>query len=300
MTTTLALPTVAKRVHIFAATSCWGARDHHCDMGPLAIQSRGLLPRLQALGYTAQWYTLAPPPTADGDPHKLAHIAHYCQNLARGVSDSLNSGAFFYVIGGDHSCAVGTWSGVYQALHTQGDIGLIWIDAHMDSHTVESSPSGAIHGMPLAALLGYGDTRLTTIAGAVPKLKPEHLCLIGVRSFEPAEAELLNRLGVRIFYNSEVTERGLADVMVEARAIVKRGTIAYGISIDIDAIDPDDAPGVGSPEPAGLSAQALIAELHHGRHDEHLVGVEVVELNPQRDDRNRTADLAVELLLAAL
>lgn len=204
------------------------------------------------------------------------------------------------VIGGDHSCAIGTWSGAAQAIASRGNLGLIWIDAHMDSHTPQTSHSGAVHGMPLAALLGQGDSRLTAILGASAKLKPNHICLIGVRSFEEEEAALLAKLGVRIYDHDEVNARGIAEVLAEAHALIKQHTVAYGISVDLDAVDPHEAPGVGSPEPGGLSGKALCAELARYKHDASLLGIEVVELNPVRDKLGLTSALAMRILLSVV
>jgi arginase len=289
-----------KTLNVFGASSCWGARDHDCAGGPQALYALGLLRQLEDNGYDCQIYHLAEPQTADSDPQKVAHIAEYCGELAEGVRRSIVAGEKFAVIGGDHSCAIGSWSGAAVALASRGDIGLIWIDAHMDSHTPFTSHSGAVHGMPLAVLFGRGDPRLTSIMSVEPKLKPQNVCLIGVRSFEEEEQTLLRKLGVRVYSQNEVRERGLAEVLSEARAIVRQQTAAYGISIDLDAIDPQDAPGVGSPEPNGLSGKALKSELQRFRHDDDLLGIEIVELNPVRDKFGQTSALALDLLLAAL
>ena len=199
-----------------------------------------------------------------------------------------------WVVGGDHSCAIGTWSGAAAGL--DGPLGLIWVDAHMDSHTPATSPSGAVHGMPLACLLGYGPPSLAELGGPRPKLRPENVCLVGVRSFEPEEARLLDELGVRIFHMDEVERRGLSVVMHEALDRCQRQTAGFGLTIDLDAIDPFDAPGVGSPENGGICGKDLANSLEQIGDHPNLVGVEIAELNPDKDIDGKTAELVYRLL----
>ena len=169
------------------------------------------------------------------------------------------------VVGGDHTCAIGTWKGVAHALQDKGRIGLLWIDAHMDAHTPQTTETGMLHGMPVAALLGYGYPELTRIAGGV-RLDPNCVCLYGVRSFERGEAEFLARLGVRVFLMSEIAERGVAVTLNEAVSIVGCANGGFGITLDMDAIDPLDAPGVGTPEAGGLRGDELIRRSLHMAH----------------------------------
>jgi arginase len=206
----------------------------------------------------------------------------------------------FAVIGGDHSCAIGTWSGVAHARRTFGPIGLVWIDAHMDSHTPETSHSGALHGMPLACLLGRGEARLTQLMTRSPKLVAAHTCVVGARSFEPEEAALLDELGVRVIARSELKTLALRDAIGEAVAIAASAPGGFGITIDLDVIDPVDAPGVGSPEPGGIPAQQLIDALAPIRHHPALLGVEIAEYNPFRDRGDKTADLVIHLMSTLL
>jgi arginase len=168
----------------------------------------------------------------------------------------------------------------------------------MDSHTPETTPSGAIHGMPLAALLGYGAPELVRVAGFSPKLLPCHLCLVGVRSFEAGEAELLRRLGVRVFFMDEVKRRGLGAVMADALAIARSGSAGYGISIDLDAFNPQESPGVGTPVRDGLHHLGLDRALHGIINDPHLIALELAEFNPERDQGGRTLKLIGDLLAA--
>lgn len=202
----------------------------------------------------------------------------------------------FTVVGGDHTSAIGTFSGVAHALREQGDLGLIWIDAHMDSHTPATSESGNIHGMPVAALLGHGFKELTHILDANPKIKPAHLSLIGVRSFEHGEANFLRDLNVRIYYMEEVQERGLMTVIKEAQERAKQGTAGYGVSLDLDAIDPEDAPGVDVPEPNGLAGADVLAAMTYLAQDPELLATEIVEFDPQQDREQKTEILIAKLL----
>lgn len=224
------------------------------------------------------------------------YIKHLCEQLAQAVSSLVKAGEKPCVIGGDHTCAIGTWSGVYDAMHDKGDLGLIWIDAHMDSHTPETSESGRIHGMPLAALLGYGYPTLTSILHYAPKLKPENVCLIGVRSFEAGEAALLKRLNVRVYFMDEVKERGFATVLQEALMKVKRETAGFGLTLDLDALDPEEVPGVDVPEPDGILVKDLRTGLANVLSDPALLATEIVEFDPSRDKNQATEQLIVELL----
>jgi arginase len=227
-------------------------------------------------------------------------VSRLCGELAASVGEAMSRDALPCVLGGDHSCAGGTWTGVARGLHARGEhaLGLVWVDAHMDAHTPRTSPSGRLHGMPLAWLLGQDDDPLYGLATGV--VAPQHVALVGVRSFEPEEQERLARLGVRIFYMADVERLGLRAALGEALAIANEGTDAFGLRIDLDAVTPEEAPGVGTPVRAGLSATALGEALAGigGRPD--LAAVELVEYCPRLDPDRRTARVAVDLLTAAL
>lgn len=281
---------------IIGVASGRGAQDQRCADGPEALRSAGLLARLHAAGVSAVWQeTLFP--AASGTPSEI--VSKLCTRLAGKVDALCNQRDFPVVLGGDHSCAIGTWSGVFRAIQSRGALGLIWLDAHMDSHTPETSPSGALHGMPLACLLGYGLPELTGIAGCTPAILPQHLCLIGVRSYEAGEMLLLRQLGVRIFFMDEVRERGLAAVMADALEIVQRGTAGFGISIDLDVLEPCEDPGVGSPAAGGVLGFELMRALKQVQGHPLLLGMEIVEYNPSLDRNQITAQSAMGLLEAA-
>jgi arginase len=224
----------------------------------------------------------------------VERVAALCRDLADEVVLTLNERDFPLVIGGDHSVAIGTWSGVARAAGAQ--VGLLWIDAHLDSHTPETSYSGALHGMPLACLLGRGDKRLLGIGAPGAQVDAAHAAVIGPRSFEPEEARLLQRLGVRVFVREELAERGLAECFAEAAAIVAGAPAGFGISLDLDVLDPDTAPGVGSPEPDGLPLRDLMSGIVVLAAKHGLLACEIVEYNPDRDRHGVTARLIAALI----
>lgn len=288
-----------KNIELIGAVACIGAQDYRCESGPLVVRSRGLIQHLSHQGFHAHWKQFVMPYIGIGDNRdKTLQISRYCAELAEYLHTVVASNHFFTVLGGDHSCAIGTWSGA--CVGNAKRIGLLWIDAHLDSHTPQTSHSGAIHGMPLAALLGHGDPNLINIASDRPKFDPQDVCVVGVRSFEPEEQALLERLGVRIYYMEEIRRRGMDLVLREALAHVQRNTAAVGVSIDLDAIDPLDAPGVGSPERGGIEGASLIAALRSATQGVPLIGAEIVEFNPILDRSDRTVQLIFDLVDAML
>lgn len=287
-----------KTVRIIGAASGWGARDRRCQAGPDSLRYHyGLVSRLRQQGIPISWEdTVRPPVNSDS---AITAVQLFCTELSQVISRVITRGELFAVLGGDHSCAIGTWSGAAQVRQEAGPVGLIWIDAHMDAHLPETSPSGALHGMPVACLLGLGMPQLTTIAGYGPKLLPAHVVLIGVRSFEREEHQLLRQLGVKIFFMDEVRRRGFSQVFQEALERVQDGTAGFGISIDLDAIDPEEAPAVGSPVPRGIAKKELVAFLQQISSDSRFLGLEIAEYNPVLDEEQLTASLICELLASA-
>lgn len=286
-------------LELYGAEGDRGGWHHGARYAAGTIRKNGLAGGLRALGVDAAWRGMAHAADIAGDrPAKDAVLA-LADRLSLMIEDAVGRVARFAVIGGDHSCAIGTWSGAYNALHHRGPLGLIWVDAHMDAHTPETSPSGRIHGMPLACLLGHGDPALIGLAHPGPALAPERVCLIGVRSYEDGEAALLDRLGVRVFFMDEVKQRGLAAVTRDALRIAQEGSVGFGVSIDLDAIDPSEAPGVGSRTPDGLALDDLVTATATMASASGFLGAEIVEYNPMLDSHDRTVD-AVRDLLSAL
>lgn len=269
------------RIRVIGVASGYGAGIPECQDGSEVLRALRFLDDLAADSGLAWDEALRLAPPVPDDP--VEAVREITLALAERVAAHRARGDLPLVIGGDHSCAIGTWAGVKRSIDAGQRLGLIWIDAHMDSHTVETSPSRHIHGMPLACLLGHGDPRLTGIAPAGAKLMPADVCLIGVRSFEAAEAALLGKLGVRVFFMDEIRRRGLPEVFAEALCRVGRHTVGYGISLDLDALDPAEGPGVGSPVGGGLARGELAAALAQADGDERLLALEIVEYNPYLD-----------------
>ncbi|GEM_PF-51022 len=227
-------------------------------------------------------------------------VAATCEGLARESARALREGAFPVVVGGDHSCGIGTWSGVARSLREAGGrrLGLLWFDAHMDSHTPDSTPSGYCHGMPVAALLGHYGPEFGGLLDGDPVLRPETVVLIGIRDYESQERRLLEALGVRVYYIEEVRDRGLSAVVDEALGRMNGHIDDLGVSVDLDGLDPRFAPAVGTPVSGGLDREALLAVLRRLARDPRLVAVEFAEFNPSLDREHQTHELLVELLSA--
>ena len=280
------------RVRIIGAASGIGAQDRGCEDGPVAFHRSQAWHELEhhpRLDWGETLYALA---TAGHAP--IARIAELNRRLADRVSATLAEGEFPLIIGGDHSVAIGTWSGV--ARFVGKPPGLLWIDAHLDSHTPETSYSGAVHGMPLACLLGRGDKRLLGLGIDGLQIDPKHTVVLGPRSWEAEEAAFLARMGVPVIGAVEIDERGLAACFDEAVAIVSDAANGYGITLDLDAFDPAAAPGVGSPEPKGLAVGEVRAGLQKLTGSERLRALEIVEYNPDRDRYGITAKLIAAVI----
>jgi arginase len=297
---------VPKKIRILGVPLDLGQSRRGVDMGPSAVRVAGLEARLEALGHDVEDggnVTVAiAEQKKEGDPKAkyLKEITATCTKHAEMVVKTLEAGKFPLVLGGDHSVAAGTVAGVAEFYRRQNQkVGLIWIDAHSDINTPDTSPSGNVHGMPLAAILGLGPAELGNIYNFTPKVHPENCVLVGVRDVDARERENIRRAGIEVYTMRDIDERGMRTVIEEALRVAGRGTAGYHISLDMDWIDPEDAPGVGTPVRGGASyreahlAMEIIAD--HGR----MTSFEIVEVNPVIDEHNRTADLAVELALSA-
>jgi arginase len=282
-----------RQVEIIGAAWGLGGAEPGCAEAP-AVLTPLLERRLQACGIDARAGPMLRP--MPGERRKQAAVSRLCGLLAAAVADALRHGRLPCVLGGDHSCAGGTWAGVARTLH--GELGLVWVDAHMDSHTPRTSHTGRLHGMPLAWLLGQDDDALYGLSAGV--LNPEQVALVGVRSFEPEEQERLGRLGVRVFHIEEVRARGVEAVFADALSIATAGTEGFGISVDLDVVAPEEAPGVGTPVAGGIPGLELARALAKigGRAD--LRAVELVEYAPRLDPDRRSARVAIAALGAAL
>ena len=259
--------------------------------GPQALHEMGIVAAAQRAGLEPAWGLTIEAPSGP----RLTALAALLKEVADEVASTLASGALPVVLGGDHSIAAGTWRGVGRALGMAP--GLIWIDAHLDAHTPDSSPSGNPHGMPLAALLGIGAVEMTTIDG--PPLDPRRVVVIGAHSFEADEARLLHSLGVSVFGIVETNARGLSAVFADALAIAGADGRPYGISLDLDAIDPLLAPGVTTPVPGGLKGGELRLALAGALRNRQCVALEISEYCPDHDPLGITARQAIDLLESA-
>jgi len=295
-------------IAIIGAPMDLGAGRRGVDMGPSALRLANLNEKLGSLGYVVGDLgnvTVDQPetsPTGSTHARYLPQIARTCTRLAAIVEKAAADGRVPLVLGGDHSVAIGTVTGMARHFRRKGKkkLGLIWIDAHADINTPETSPSGNVHGMPLAALLGLGPDPLSSLLDFSPKVQPDNVVLVGVRDIDATEKENIRRAGISEVYTMrDIDERGMRAVMEEALRAAGRGTAGYHVSLDMDWIDPEDAPGVGTPVRGGATyreahlAMEIIAD--HGR----MLALEVVEVNPVIDEHNRTATLAVELISSA-
>jgi arginase len=245
-------------------------------------------------------------PNAPTSPHEklryLSEITSLCKHLAEDVKKVLEGGELPIVLGGDHSIAIGSVAGVASFYRQRGEesLGLIWFDAHADMNTPETSPSGNIHGMPLAVLLGYGARELTGIEGFSPKIDPRFCAHIGARDLDEGERDLIRQLGIRFFTMREIDERGMSACMDEAIGIASKASAGYHVTFDVDALDPGDAPGSGTVVRGGLTYREAHLGMEKIAEAGGALSLEIVEINTALDINNRTAELGVELILSAL
>ncbi len=294
-----------RKIRVIGVPLDLGQSRRGVDMGPSAVRVAGLEARLEALGHVVEdagnVAVAIPEQKKVGDPAAkyLKEITATCTKHAELVLKTLEAGKTPLVLGGDHSVAAGTVAAVAEFHRRQNQkIGLLWIDAHTDINTPETSPSGNVHGMPLAAIMGLGPPELANIFGFSPKVAPENCVIVGARDIDAVERANVLKAGVEVFTMRDIDERGMRTIIEEALRSAGRGTAGYHVSLDMDWIDPEDAPGVGTPVRGGATyreahlAMEIIAD--HGR----MTSFEIVEVNPVIDEHNRTADLAVELTLS--
>lgn len=273
------------------------------DMGPSALRAALLERRLEALGHSVE--DLGDLHTPEVETRKvrnpnlryLAEVAQICERLAKRVEKSARAGRFPLVLGGDHSICMGTLAGL---VRSRGRQGLLYVDAHGDFNTPDTTPSGNIHGMGLAACVGLGHPTLVGIGGVKPKVEPENVALIGVRNLDAGERDLVRKSGIYVATMRDIDERGLARVMKDAIGRVKDGTKGVHVSFDVDVLDPREAPGTGTPWPGGLTFREAHLAMEILAEKRAVTSFELVEVNPLLDTGNRTAELAVGLLESVL
>jgi arginase len=295
-----------QKISIVGVPMDLGVDRRGVDMGPSALRYADLNERLQALGHEVHDMgdldVIIPETRHFGDPKAkyLKEIADACTQLANLVLQIRQEGRTPLVLGGDHSIAVGTVSGVSECFRRSGTkIGLIWFDAHADFNTPEISPSGNVHGMPMAAIMGYGPVELTHIFGFSPKILPEHAVQIGIREVDPQERELVKKSGIRVFTMKEIDRRGIGAVMDEAVSIVGRNTDGFAVTLDADFLDPYESPGVATPVRGGADYREAHLAMEIIADTKKMVSFEITEINPILDVHNKTAHFGMELILSA-
>lgn len=295
------------RIVIIGVPLDLGAGRRGVDMGPSAIRVAGLHAKLDDLELSWEdWGDVdVANPGQRTDTHSkmkyLPEIRGTCEALREHTRKAKAAGAVPIVLGGDHSLAMGSVAGVAQHYRVRGErIGIIWVDAHTDMNTPESSPTGNIHGMPLAHVVGYGEDSLRDLSGARPMVRPENVAVIGARSVDRDERDVVRDSGVKVFTMRHVDEYGMYRVMREAIEIACDGTVGFQLSFDLDGCSPEIAPGVGTPVQGGLTFREshLICEL--AADTGKMVAMDIVELNSTMDMVNKTARLAVGLIGSAL
>jgi arginase len=292
---------------IVGAPMDFGAGRRGVDMGPSALRKAGINTKLDKLGYSIQDLgnvfveQQESMPAGASNARFLDTIAQSCSGLATMVEGVIGDHKFPLVLGGDHSIAAGTVAGVASAYRRLGQtIGLIWIDAHTDMNTPDTTPSGNVHGMPLACCIGRGPAELSNILGFSPKVDPKNVVLIGIRDVDKEESGLVRASGVTVFTMRQIDEIGLRAVMEQALAIAQKETAGFHLSLDMDAIDPVEAPGVGTPVQGGITYREGHLAMEMICDSGGLLSMELVEVNPVLDTANRTAELGVQLVASAM
>lgn len=298
---------MAQKVRIIGIPMDLGQSRRGVDMGPSALRVAGLQTRVKQLGHTVEdignLNVKQPEEQHYGEKRAkyLAEIAEACKGLAEMTEKSVGEGYIPVVLGGDHSIAIGSASGVSAHFKKQEKrVGCLWLDAHGDMNTPETSPSGNIHGMPLASLIGHGAPELTELPGFKPVLEPRNVCIVGARDLDARERKIIKQSGIHVFTMRDIDERGMRDVMAEAIRFATDDTDGIHVSLDLDFVDPEDAPGVGTPVRGGVTYREAHLAMEMIADSEAMTSLDVVEINPVIDLHNKTAQLGVELILSGL
>lgn len=294
------------KISIIGVPMDLGADRRGVDMGPSALRYADLNEHLTELGHEVEDLgdldVMIPETQHYGDPQAkyLKEIADACVHLAKMTLDVYEKGRTPLVLGGDHSIAVGTVSGMAEAFRRQKKkYGLLWFDAHADMNTPQTSPSGNVHGMPMASLLGYGPAELVNIFGFSPKLIPDRVVMVGIREVDTEERQLVKRSGVRVFTMKEIDRRGIGAVLEEALSILTQSTDGFSVTLDADFLDPYDSPGVATPVRGGASYREAHLAMEMIADAKKMASFEITEINPILDVHNKTAHFGMELILSA-
>jgi arginase len=296
-----------QKIRIIGVPMDLGQSRRGVDMGPSALRGAGLQTRIKQIGAPVEdignLEVKQPEEMHVGEKRAkyIQEIAETCADMAAVVEKALEEKCLPLVLGGDHSIAAGSISGVASFFRKEKKkIGVIWLDAHSDMNTPESSPSGNVHGMPLASLLGYGSPELVDLLGFKPKVEAQNVVLVGVRDLDAQEKKLIKKLGVHAFTMRDIDERGMREVMSDALKYALDDAEGIAVSLDMDFVDPTDAPGVGTAVRGGVTYREAHLAMEMIADTEAMVSLEVVEINPILDEHNTTALLGVELVLSAL
>jgi arginase len=296
-----------KRAGILGVPLGFGASIPGVDLGPYAMRVARLSDRISALGYEVVDHgdlKIPRPQIATAtheNPKHLNEMVAACTDLAEKVYGILDHRQIPIVLGGDHSIAIGSLTGIARYFRDhEAPLGLLWFDAHADMNTPETSPTGNIHGMPLSALFGFGSPELVNLGGFAPKLDPRYCAHIGARDVDPGERELIRQLGLHCFTMRDIDEQGMSAVMNQALEIVGQASGGFSVTFDIDALDPRDAPGSGTLVRGGLTYREAHLAMEKLAETGGLRSLEMVEINAALDEQNKTAELGVELILSAL
>ncbi len=290
-------------IRIIGAPMDLGADRRGVDIGASAMRYAGLSDHLHRLGHTIHDIGNIPIPQPESQPignqrlKYLEPIVQTAEELARQVTDALENQEFPLILGGDHSIALGSISGVARV---HKPLGVLWVDAHADFNTEDTTPSGNIHGMVLAALAGLGNASLQNVGGWSPKIEAERIAIVAARDLDPGEQALLRTHNIHVFTMSDIDQHGISRIMQQALAIAGHNDTPIHLSLDMDSLDPRDAPGVGTPVRGGLSYREAHLAMEMIAASNRLVSMDVVEVNSILDRENATAQLAVELTLSAL
>ena len=295
------------KIRILGVPLDLGQERRGVDMGPSAVRAAGLNSALKNLGHQVEdagnIHVKIPEEQHFGDQRAkyLNEIAVTCQEAADRIYQTLEAGYFPLSLGGDHSVAVGTQAGVAKFYRDREQaIGVLWIDAHADMNTPDTSPSGNVHGMPFAATLGMGPEPLSKIFGFSPKIQAKNCVLIGARNLDERERALVKDSGIQVFTMRDIDEQGMRTVMEKSLALASDGTAGFVVSFDMDVVDPSEAPGVGTPVRGGITFREAHLAMEMIADSKKMLALEVVEINPIIDIANRTATLGVGLVTSAL
>jgi arginase len=296
------------QIRIIGVPMDLGASRRGVDMGPSAVRYTDLRDRLEKLGHEVDDAGNINVPLredaargAQRGARYLGAITDVCVEVAAKTKEALVAGRMPVVLGGDHALAAGSIAGAASFLRAQKKrLGALWIDAHGDLNTPATSKSGNVHGMPLAALLGQGDKAMVDIAGGEPALRMTDLALIGLRDLDAAERNHIKKWKLSAYTMRALDERGVRNVLEEAISVATRDTAGLWVSFDIDVIDPEEAPGVGTAVPGGMTYREAHLAMEMLADTGKLIGLDLVEVNPVLDERNRTAQIACELICSAL